>query len=325
MLFLVLILLYIMGLSLGSVTIPFKASLGLEGLSENHQLIISKIRIPRNITAMLSGSGLALSGLLLQTLFRNPLAGPSVLGITSGSSLGVALAMLSGFGFSMAFGTGGILVFAILGAMAVLFLICFISMRYEDVTLVLIAGLMLGFFTSSLVSILAYFADAEQLKPFIHWGFGSFSRLGPFQIPALSLSLLLGIAISIYSYKALNAFLMGDDFARSLGINVRLNRLLIIIVAGLITGVITAYVGPVAFIGLAVPQMVKLLFRSNHHRITIPATILLGAVVALSCDIISRLPGSESALPLNAVTSLFGAPVVIWVLFRTKKIKQRIA
>jgi iron complex transport system permease protein len=233
--------------------------------------------------------------------------------------------MLSGFGFGMTLGTGGILLFAILGAMAVLFLISFISMRYEDVTLVLIAGLMLGFFTSSLVSILAYFADAEQLKPFVHWGFGSFSRLGPYQIPALSLSLLLGIALSIYSYKALNAFLMGDDFARSLGINVRLNRLLIIIVTGLITGVITAYVGPVAFIGLAVPQMVKLVFKSNHHRITIPATILLGAVVALSCDIISRLPGSDSALPLNAVTSLFGAPVVIWVLFRTKKIKQRIA
>ncbi len=314
-----------LGLSLGSVSIPFKASLGLEALSENHQMIIHRIRIPRNLTAILSGAGLALSGLLLQTLFRNPLAGPSVLGITSGSSLGVALAMLSGVGLGLGMGSGGIILFAILGALAVLFLISFISLRYQDVTLVLIAGLMLGFFTSSLVSIMAFFADAEQLKPFVHWGFGSFSRLSPYQIPVLTISLLSGIILSIFSYKALNAFLMGDDFARSLGINVRANRLMIIIVSGLMTGVITAYVGPIAFIGLAVPQMVKLVFKSNHHRITLPATILLGAIIALACDIISRVPGSETALPLNAITSLFGAPIVIWVLFRTKKIKQRIA
>lgn len=297
----------------------------MEDFSDSHRMIIDKIRIPRNLTAILSGSGLALSGLLLQTIFRNPLAGPSVLGITSGSSLGVAIAMLSGASIGIGIGSGSILIAAILGALLVLLLISIISVKYEDITLVLIAGLMLGFLTSSLVSVLAFFADAEALKPFVHWGFGSFARLSPMQIPILFITLLFGVAFSIYSYKALNAFLMGEDFARSLGINVRSNRLIIIIVTGVITGVITAYSGPVAFIGLAVPQLVKLVFKSNHHKITLPATILLGAIVALSCDIISRVPGSETALPLNAITSLFGAPIVLWVLFRSKKIKQRIA
>lgn len=318
-------ILFILGLSLGSVSIPIKSLLGMEDFSDSHRMIIDKIRIPRNLTAILSGSGLALSGLLLQTIFRNPLAGPSVLGITSGSSLGVAIAMLSGASIGIGIGSGSILIAAILGALLVLLLISIISVKYEDITLVLIAGLMLGFLTSSLVSVLAFFADAEALKPFVHWGFGSFARLSPMQIPILFITLLFGVAFSIYSYKALNAFLMGEDFARSLGINVRSNRLIIIIVTGVITGVITAYSGPVAFIGLAVPQLVKLVFKSNHHKITLPATILLGAIVALSCDIISRVPGSETALPLNAITSLFGAPIVLWVLFRSKKIKQRIA
>ena len=318
-------ILFILGLSLGSVSIPIKSLLGMEDFSDSHRMIIDKIRIPRNLTAILSGSGLALSGLLLQTIFRNPLAGPSVLGITSGSSLGVAIAMLSGASIGIGIGSGSILIAAILGALLVLLLISIISVKYEDITLVLIAGLMLGFLTSSLVSVLAFFADAEALKPFVHWGFGSFARLSPMQIPILFITLLFGVAFSIYSYKALNAFLMGEDFARSLGINVRSNRLIIIVVTGIITGVITAYSGPVAFIGLAVPQLVKLVFKSNHHKITLPATILLGAIVALSCDIISRVPGSETALPLNAITSLFGAPIVLWVLFRSKKIKQRIA
>ena len=318
-------LLYFLGLIFGSVTIPLNELLGIKEMSESHQLIINKIRIPRNITAILSGAGLALSGLLLQTLFRNPLAGPSVLGITSGSSLGVALVLLSGGGLGISMGSGSVLIGAILGALVVLFFISLISIKYEDVTLVLVAGLMLGFLTSSLVSVLAFFAEAEQLKPFVHWGFGSFARLNAMQIPMLSLVLVLGVILSIVSYKSLNAFLLGEDFARSLGINVRFNRLLIIIVTGIITGVITAYAGPIAFIGLAVPQLVKLVFSSNHHRITLPATILLGAVVALSCDIISRVPGSDASLPLNAITSLFGAPIVLWVLFRSKKISRRIA
>lgn len=294
-------------------------------MSENHQLIIEKIRMPRNLTAILSGAGLALCGLLLQTLFRNPLAGPSILGISSGSSLGVAIAMLSGASFGVGIGSGAVLISAIIGALVVLFFIAIISIKYEDISLVLIAGLMLGFLASSLVSILAFFAEAEALKPFVHWGFGSFARLSPLQIPMLFLALILGILFSVFSYKALNALLMGEDFARSLGINVKNNRLFLLIITGIITGIITAYAGPIAFIGLAVPQLVKLLFKSNHHKVTLPSTLLLGAIVALLCDIISRVPGSSTALPLNAITSLFGAPVVLWVLFRSKKIKQGIA
>jgi iron complex transport system permease protein len=320
----VLFILFVLGLSLGSVEIPLKSLLGLEELSESHKMIIDKIRVPRNLTAILSGSGLALSGLLLQTVFRNPLAGPSILGITSGSSLGVGIVMLSGASLGISIGSGGILLSAIIGALVVLFIISMISVKFEDITLVLIAGLMLGFLASSILSILAFFANAEVLKPFVHWGFGSFARLSPGQIPVLFITLVFGIGLSIFSYKALNAFLLGEDFARSLGINVRLSRLLIIIVTGVVTGVITAYAGPVAFIGLAVPQLVKLVFKSNHHKITLPATILLGAIVALSCDIISRVPGSEIALPLNAITSLFGAPIVLWILFRSKKVKNRI-
>ena len=316
---------YFVGLAFGSVTIPLKSLLGFEALSANQLMIIEKIRIPRNLTAILSGAGLALSGVLLQTLFRNPLAGPSILGITSGSSLGVAIAMLGGSGLGIAMNGSGIVIAAILGAMAVLLLISLISLKYEDVTLVLIAGLMLGFLSSSLVSIMAFFADAEKLKPFVHWGFGSFARFQPHQIVILFVSLLLAIMLTLFSYKALNAFLMGEDFARSLGVNIRGNRILIIVTTGILTGVITAYSGPVAFIGLAVPQMVKLIFKSNHHRFTIPASLLLGAVVALSCDIISRVPGSDTALPLNAITSLFGAPIVIWVLFRSKNVSKRIA
>lgn len=322
---LVLFLLFLFGLALGSVAIPFKSILSWDSLTDSHLMIINKIRIPRNVTAILSGSGLALSGLILQTIFRNPLAGPSVLGITSGSSLGVAMAMLSGAGLGLGIGSGAIVFSAIAGALVVLLLIAMISIKYKDITLVLIAGLMLGFLTSALVSVLAFFANAEALKPFVHWGFGSFARLSPFQLPILGLSLLIGILISIYSYKALNAFLLGEDFARSLGIDVKRSRLLLIITTGILTGVITAYSGPVAFIGLAVPQLVKLLFKSNNHSVTIPNTILLGAIVALLCDIISRVPGSETALPLNAITSLFGAPIVLWILFRSKKIKRAIA
>lgn len=318
-------MLFLLGLSLGSVAIPFRSLIAWDSISDSHLMIINKIRIPRNLTAILSGAGLALSGLILQTIFRNPLAGPSVLGITSGSSLGVALAMLSGAGLGLGIGSGTIVFSAIIGALLVLFLIALISIHYKDITLVLIAGLMLGFLTSALVSVLAFYADAEALKPFVHWGFGSFARLSPMQVPILSFSLLVGVAISIYSYKALNAFLMGEDFARSLGVDVKRSRLILIITTGVLTGVITAYAGPVAFIGLSVPQLVKLLFKSNNHRITIPYTILLGAIITLICDIIARVPGSETALPLNAITSLFGAPMVLWVLFRSKKIKRGIA
>jgi iron complex transport system permease protein len=210
----------------------------------------------------------------------------------------------------------------VIGALIVVVLISIISLKFEDVTLVLIAGMMIGFLSSSLVSILAFFSDSEQLKPFIHWGFGSFARLNDYQIPILFFTLTLAILATLFLYKPLNAFLPGEQFAGSVGINVRKNRITIIVLTGLLTGIITAFVGPIGFIGLAVPQVVKLIFNTNHHRITIPGSLLFGAFVALACDIISRVPGQDFSLPLNAITALFGAPVVLFILFRSRIVKK---
>lgn len=317
--------LFMAGLALGSVSIPlssvFDYLLG-KPISDSHSAILSQIRLPRNLTAILSGAGLSLSGLLLQTLFRNPLAGPSVLGISSGSSLGVAIVLLAGGSMTGFAGTGSVVIGAVIGAMVVVLLISMISLKFEDVTLVLIAGLMLGFLSSSLVSILAFFSESEQLKPFIHWGFGSFARLNEYQIPSLVILLVLSVLASLFLYKPLNALLPGEQFAGSIGINVRKSRIIIILLTGLLTGIITAFVGPIGFIGLAVPQVVKLIFNTNHHRITIPGSLIFGSFIALTCDIISRIPGQDYSLPLNAVTALFGAPVVLFVLFRSRFVKK---
>jgi len=313
--------LFIVGIGLGSVYIPFSTVVDYlfgNPIPETHYSIISKIRMPRNITALISGAGLSLSGLLLQTLFRNPLAGPSVLGISSGSSLGVAIVLLAGGSMSGVIGTGSVVLGAILGALAVVLIISAISMKFEDVTLVLIAGMMLGFLSSSMVSVLAFFSNSERLKPFIHWGFGSFGRLNEYQIPSLLLLLILAIIAALLLYKPLNALLPGEQFAGSIGIDVKKVRIIIIVITGVITGLITAFVGPIGFIGLVVPQVVKILFKTNHHSVTIPGSLLLGAFIALACDIISRVPGQDFSLPLNAVTAMFGAPVVLFVLFRSR-------
>lgn len=313
------------GMTLGSVSIApseFLSWLTGSPIQENHALILEKIRYPRTLTALFSGAGLALSGLLLQTLFRNPLAGPSVLGISSGAGLGVAVVLLAGVSLSGILGTASVILGALTGSLVVIFIIATIARRFQDITIVLIAGLMIGFIGSALVGVLAFFSNAETLKPFIHWGFGSFSRSSDYQLVALGLSVLFGVVISVYLYKPLNALLPGESFASSVGIDVAKSRLMLILLAGFLTGIITAFAGPIAFIGLAVPQLVKLMFKTNHHRITLPATLIMGANMALLCDIISRLPGIESALPLNAVTSLFGAPIVLIVLFRSRKTKK---
>jgi iron complex transport system permease protein len=325
LLIIALAVLFVAGLAFGSVSIPFSTIadyiLG-RNIADSYSAILSQIRLPRNITAILSGAGLSLSGLLLQTLFRNPLAGPSILGISSGSGLGVALVLLSGVSMTGMAGTGSIVFGAIIGALIVVALISLISLKFEDVTLVLIAGMMLGFLSSALVSILAFFSNSEQLKPFIHWGFGSFTRLNEYQIPILTITLILAVVATLFLYKPLNALLPGEAFAGSVGINVRKSRILIIILTGLLTGTITAFVGPIGFIGLAVPQVVKLIFNTNHHSITIPGSLLFGAFIALACDIISRVPGQDFSLPLNAITALFGAPVVLFILFRSRFVKK---
>jgi iron complex transport system permease protein len=317
--------LFVAGLAFGSVSIPLSTITDYifgRNIADSYNVILTQIRLPRNITAILSGAGLSLSGLLLQTLFRNPLAGPSILGISSGSGLGVAMVLLTGVSMTGIAGTGSIVFGAVIGALIVVVLISIISLKFEDVTLVLIAGMMLGFLSSALISILAFFSNSEQLKPFIHWGFGSFSRLNEYQIPTLFITLILAVVATVFLYKPLNAFLPGDQFAGSVGINVRKSRIIIIVLTGLLTGIITAFVGPIGFIGLAVPQLVKMIFNTNHHRITIPGTLLFGAFIALACDIISRVPGQDYSLPLNAITALFGAPVVLFILFRSRFVKK---
>lgn len=318
-----LLALFAAGLALGSAAIPFGTVLDYmtgNPVSNAHLQILDGIRLPRTLTAMMAGAGLSLSGLMLQTLFRNPLAGPSVLGISSGAGLGVALVLLGGI--SIGAGPGWMVAGAVLGALIVVLLISAISLKFRDATMVLVAGLMLGFLSSSIVSILAFFAPSEELKPFIHWGFGSFGRWNEFQLPVLGAVLVVGILASIYLFKPLNALLPGEEFAGSVGIPVAQSRHLIILITGLLTGSITAFTGPVGFIGLAVPQVVKLGFGTNNHRITIPGSILFGAAAALACDIISRVPGEDYTLPLNAVTALFGAPVVLFVLFRMRGMKK---
>lgn len=317
--------LFLTGLALGSVSIPLPSVVDYifgNEIAHSHYAILNQIRLPRNLTAILSGAGLSLSGLLLQTLFRNPLAGPSVLGISSGSSLGVAVVLLAGGSMTGIAGTGSVVFGAIIGALIVVLLISAISLKFEDVTLVLIAGMMLGFLSSALVSILAFFSNSEQLKPFVHWGFGSFARLNEYQIPTLFFILVIAVIATLFLYKPLNAFLPGEQFAGSVGINVQKSRIIIILLTGLLTGIITAFVGPVGFIGLAVPQVVKMVFKTNHHRVTIPGSLLFGAFIALACDIISRIPGQDYSLPLNAVTALFGAPVVLFVLFKSRFVKK---
>ena len=292
------------GLALGSVSIPLSSVFDYilnKPISDSHEAILSQIRMPRNLTAILSGAGLSLSGLLLQTLFRNPLAGPSVLGISSGSSLGVAFVLLAGGSMTGFIGTGSVVIGAVIGALIVVLLISMISLKFEDVTLVLIAGLMLGFLSSSLVSILAFFSESEQLKPFIHWGFGSFARLNEYQIPTLVILLFFGVLGTLYLYKPLNALLPGEQFAGSIGINVRKSRITIILLTGLLTGIITAFVGPVGFIGLAVPQVVKLIFNKADDKLLGAHIVGHGATDLISELVVSMETGVTSHQLLKSI------------------------
>jgi iron complex transport system permease protein len=317
--------LVLLGFSLGSVALSIPeiwAAMQGNPIEASHRMILFEIRIPRTLTALLCGAGLSLAGLLLQTLFRNPLAGPSVFGISSGASLGVALVMLTGITVHTAFGMSAVVFSALTGALVVVAIISWIARYQSDITIVLIAGLMLGFLGSALTGILAFFSDADRLKPFIHWGFGSFERMGIFQLEFLSIALVLSVITSLYWVKALNALLPGDQFAQSVGVSVKKVRVILIFTAGMITAIITAYTGPIGFIGLAVPQLTKMLFKTNHHGIILPASLLLGSSVAIVCDVIARVPGENFALPLNAVTALFGAPIVILVLFQSRKSAQ---
>ena len=323
-----LLLCFVLNISLGSVSIPFKdtfnAILGGELSNDSWKYIVWNYRIPKAFTAILVGSGLALSGLLMQTLFRNPLAGPFVLGISSGASLGAALLIMGASLFSGLFSFGivndvSLAVASSIGSFLVLLVVVVVAYRIKDTMALLIIGLMFGSITAAIVSVLSYFTDAEKLQQYIYWSFGSVGNLSWQQLLLLLFIILVGVILSIMSIKPLNSLLLGENYARSLGVNLKKSRYIIIIATGLLAGGITAYAGPIAFIGLAVPHLTRQIFNTTDHKVLVPAVLVYGAILMLICDTIAQLPTSANVLPINAITSIVGAPVVIWLLVRKKK------
>ncbi|MBD1261157.1 iron ABC transporter permease [Maribacter polysiphoniae] len=328
LLILALVICFVLNISLGSVSIPFKgtlnAILGRGVAHDSWEYIVWNYRIPKAFTAILVGSGLALSGLLMQTLFRNPLAGPFVLGISSGASLGAALLIMGSALISSLFSYGmvndvSLAVAASIGSFSVLLVVVVVSYRIKDTMALLIIGLMFGSMTAAIVSVLSYFTDAEKLQQYIYWSFGSVGNLSWSQLLLLLIIILIGIVLSIISIKPLNAFLLGENYAQSLGVNLKRSRYKIIIATGLLAGGITAFAGPIAFIGLAVPHLTRQIFNTTDHKVLVPAVLVYGAILMLICDTIAQLPTSANVLPINAITSIVGAPVVIWLLVRKKK------
>lgn len=323
-----LLLFSFVNLSFGSVAIPLEeilqTLLGGKASKVSWETIILNYRLPKTITAVLVGSGLSVSGLLIQTLFRNPLAGPFVLGISSGASLGVAFFML-GSGFLSGFLgihllNWGLPLAASVGALFVLIAVIIAANKVRNTMSILIIGLMFGAFSSAIISVLSYFSGADQVKQFVFWGFGSLGNLTWNEILLFSFVYVL-CSIGIFaSIKSLNSFLLGENYAKSLGINTKRSRNIILVITSLLTGIITAFCGPIAFVGLAVPHITKLAFKTSNHKILVPAVGITGGIILLLCDTIAQLPQNQFTLPINAITSLFGAPVVIWLLIRKKKI-----
>jgi iron complex transport system permease protein len=324
-----LIALLFINISLGSISIPIDAIWAVlfdnPSVKSSWQHIILNYRIPKAITAILVGSGLGTAGLLMQTLFRNPLAGPYVLGLSSGASLGVAIIILGSSFFGVGFAglllsKWSIVLASSLGSFMVLLAVVLMSIKVKDTMAILIIGLMFASVTAAIVSVLSYFSTAEQLQRYMFWSFGSLGNLATDELIILSVITIIGLLLAVVSMKTLNTLLLGDQYARSLGLNIKRARLVIIVATSLLAGSITAFVGPIAFIGLAVPHLTKLFFNTSNHKVLVPAVMLSGSILLLICDSISQLPMSEFTLPINAVTSLFGAPVVIWLLVRKKKL-----
>ena len=319
---------WLLNVSSGSVSIPFDDVLStlFGGTPEiaSWEYIIWDYRVPKAFTSILVGGGLSLSGLLMQTLFRNPLAGPFVLGISSGASLGAALllmgtSLLAGYTSFSFLGDISLAIAASIGSFLVLLIVMIVAQRVKDTMALLIIGLMFGSITSAIVSVLAYFSSAENLQRFIFWSFGSVGNLSVNQLLLLGGIVALGVFLSIISIKSLNAFLLGENYAQSLGVSLKKSRLTIIVATGLLAGGITAFAGPIAFVGLAVPHLTRQIFNTMEHKVLIPAVMLYGAILMLLCDTLAQLPNSASVLPINAITSLVGAPVVIWLLVRKRK------
>ena len=323
------IILFILNLFVGSVTVPlddiFKVLLK-ENTDNTLNVIIFNYRLPQALTALLAGAALAVAGLLMQTLFRNPLADPSMLGISSGASLGVGIVILltgaisgtavSSFGW---WSTIGVSLAAFIGAVMVLFVMLAFSSRMKDMTTLLIIGLMIAYLAGSITDILKFFSLKEDIHAFVIWGMGSFSGVGTSKMPIFATSIIIGLFVTFFLSKNLNILLLGEIYAENLGLNIRKNSVIIILVSGYLTAIVTAYCGPIAFVGLAMPHIARFLFKSSDHRLLIPATMLIGMDMALICNLIARMPGFDGNLPVNAVTAFIGAPIVISVILKSRK------
>lgn len=322
---LVIVVLFILNLVMGSVSIPVEDTIrilmGEGSVKPSWQYIILESRMPQALTAILCGGALAASGLMLQTAFRNPLAGPSIFGINSGAGLGVALVMLF-LGGSISAGSVSlsgfvaVLTAAFAGAMAVMTLIFFFSTIVRNHVMLLIIGIMIGYISNSAISLLNFFATDEGVRSYMVWGMGSFGGVSMRMMPVFASITLLGLLGCLLLIKPLNALMLGDRYAENLGVNIIRTRNWLLIVTGILTAVTTAFCGPIAFIGLAVPHITRLLLTTDNHRSLLPATILMGAVIALLCNLITVLPGETGVIPLNAVTPLIGAPVIIYVIIK---------
>ncbi|MDE5739671.1 MAG: iron ABC transporter permease [Bacteroidaceae bacterium] len=318
---------FVLNLLLGTVKIPVEAILrilmGDETVSEIWRNIVISSRVPQALTATVAGAGLAVSGLQMQTVFRNPLAGPSVLGISNGASLGVAcVVLMSGSLGGVALSRLGYLgdaamsIAAIVGSLAVMALILYVSQKVKGSVTLLIIGVMIGYLATAVIGVLKFFSAEEDVKAYVVWGLGSFARVSGDQM-MLFVGLMTGLLpLSMLLSKAMNILLLGDYYASNLGLNLRRVRLLVISCSGILVAIVTAYCGPIMFIGLAVPHLCRAIFQTSDHRILMPATMLTGASLALVCNLVARMPGFEGALPVNSVTALVGAPIIANVLFR---------
>jgi len=330
------IMLFLLSLLCGSVEIPanevWNAVMGGEVSKESWRYIVMESRVPQAVTASLCGASLAVSGLLLQTTFRNPLAGPSILGITNGASVGVAIVMLiTGGVISLSSGDNSqfsilnfqfigniaVVIGAFLGSLLIIFILLVVSSMIKNSIMLLIVGIMVSYLASSIVMLLNIFANADNIHSYVMWGMGSFADVTLSQLPFFILVSLVGLLLSVLLIKPLNALLLGEGYATNLGINVHSVRRWLLIVTGILTATATAYCGPVAFIGLAVPHIARLIVRTSDHTILLPATMLCGASIALLCNVICQLP-ENIIIPLNAVTPIFGAPVIIYIIFRKR-------
>lgn len=320
---------FFLNIAIGTIAIPVRDAFGIL-LGEEHQSlvwqnIILKSRLPQALTAMVAGAGLAISGLQMQTVFHNPLAGPSVLGISNGASLGVAFVVLAtgslgGVALSSlgAVGNAAISLAAIIGSLSVMALIVWVSQRVSGNATLLIIGVMIGYVATAIIGVLKYFSNEEDIRAYVVWGLGSFSRVSGNQMGLFVIMMLILIPLSMLTIKTLNILLLGEQYARNLGLNIKRARLTVIGCSGVLVAIVTAYCGPIMFLGLAVPHLCRAIWRTSDHRILMPATMLTGIALALACNLITRMPGFEGALPINSVTALIGAPVVAMVLFRRR-------